>query len=82
MLYGYLACSLRSKSNSGSNDPRSEDRITNTVIVGLFLTNYPAGTRRLYNIALMSMQRHDFASTFMRRCINVMYPLGMTLHGR
>ena len=29
-----------------------------------------------YNVASTSMQRHDVASTFKRRCINVICPLG------
>ena len=35
----------------------------------------PAGTWREYNVASTSMQRHDVASTWGRRCINVMCPL-------
>ena len=41
----------------------------------------PADTWRLYNVASTSMQRHDVASTFRRRCINVMCPLGCCLIG-
>ena len=37
---------------------------------------YPVGTWRWYNVASMSMQRHDVALTLRRRCINVMRPLG------
>ena len=37
---------------------------------------YPAGTWRLYNVASISMQRRDVASTLRRRCINVMCSLG------
>ena len=36
----------------------------------------PACTWRLYNVVLTSMQRHDVASTLIRRCINVMCTLG------
>ena len=36
----------------------------------------PAGTWRKYNVASMSMQRHDVASTLRRRYIYVMCPLG------
>ena len=32
---------------------------------------YPAGTWRLYNVVSTSMQRHDVASTLMRRYLNV-----------
>ena len=32
-------------------------------------------TWRLYNVALTSMQRYDVASTLMRPCINVIFPL-------
>ena len=35
----------------------------------------PADTRRLYNIESTSTQRQDVASTLMRRCINVTFPL-------
>ena len=38
---------------------------------------YPADTWGLYNVASTSMQRHDVASTLIRRCINVMCPLGI-----
>ena len=37
---------------------------------------FPAGTWRLYNGALMSMQCHDDTVTLMWRCINVRYRLG------
>ena len=40
------------------------------------LNNYPAGAKRLYNVALTSMQRHDVASTLKRRYKNVKCPLG------
>ena len=40
----------------------------------------PAGTWRLYNVGSTSMQRHDVASTFSRRCINVMCPLGSIIY--
>ena len=40
----------------------------------------PADTWRLYNSAFTSMQRQDIVSTLMRRCINVIYPLGFDLH--
>ena len=36
----------------------------------------PACTQRCDNVASMSMQRHDVASTLMRRCFNVACPLG------
>ena len=39
----------------------------------------PTGRGRLYNVALTSTQRHDVASTLMRRCINEMYLLRMRL---
>ena len=42
-----------------------------------FVTPYPAGTWRKYNVASTSMQRHDVASTLRRRYIYVMYPLGI-----
>ena len=34
------------------------------------------GTWRSYNVASTSMQRHDVASTLVRRCYNVAVPLG------
>ena len=36
----------------------------------------PAGAWRLYNVALMSTQRHDVASRLMRRCIHSTCQLG------
>ena len=36
---------------------------------------HPGGTCRIYNVASTSMQGHDVASTFWRRCIYGMYPL-------
>ena len=36
------------------------------------LKHYPAGTWRLYNVVLTSIQRHDVASTLRRRCIDAM----------
>ena len=38
--------------------------------------NNPAGSWCLYTITLTSMQHSDVASTLMRRCNNVMCPLG------
>ena len=40
----------------------------------------PAGTWRLYNVGLTSMQRHDVASTLRRRCMDVMCLLGCIKH--
>ena len=41
-----------------------------TWLIKYFLYEYiPAGTWRKYNVASTSMQRHDVASTLMRRCI-------------
>ena len=39
-------------------------------------TSIPAGKWRVYNVGSTSMQRHDVASTLMRRCTNVMCLLG------
>ena len=39
-------------------------------------SSYPAGTWRLYNVESTSMQRHDVASTLIRRCLNIACPLG------
>ena len=38
---------------------------------------FPTDTRRLYNVASTSMQRHDVASTLRRRCVNVVCLLGI-----
>ena len=35
--------------------------------------NVDAMSRRLYNVALTAMQRHDVAPTLMRRCIKAFY---------
>ena len=34
-----------------------------------------SGNMTIYNVESMALQRHDVASTLMRRCINVMCPL-------
>ena len=41
---------------------------------------YPAGTQCWDNVVSMLMQRHDVASTLMRRCINDICLLGRYLH--
>ena len=38
----------------------------------IFIDWCPAGTWRLYNVGLTSIQRHDVASTLRRLCFNVM----------
>ena len=48
---------------------------TAMLILSSLATLNLVGTQR-YNVVSMSMQRHDVASTLMRRCINVMCPLG------
>ena len=56
--------------------------ITSFIIISVdmckssWLHLFPVGTWHLYNVGSTSMQRHDVASTFRRRCINVMCPLG------
>ena len=38
--------------------------------------NNPAGTWPFYNVASTLTQRHDVASTLMRRCLNVVCQMG------
>ena len=42
----------------------------------VYMNLFQAGTWRLHNVVSTSMQRHDFASTLRRRCIDVMCLLG------
>ena len=44
------------------------------------LPYYRAGSQRWENVASTSMQRHDVASRLMRRCIDVMCPLGIVFN--
>ena len=41
-------------------------------------STFPADIWCLYNVASTSMQRHDVASTLIRRCLNVACPLGIS----
>ena len=43
------------------------------------LAEYQAGTWRSYNVALMSMQRHDIALILMWHCINTLCLLGINI---
>ena len=50
--------------------------VTCTFFFKIAFRNNPAGKWRLYNVASTSMQRHDVASTLIRRYLNVACPLG------